>query len=65
MSQDNAPSPLTLMKNVEANLQILHLHPEQVRPIRLSEIAAYRDLLIRSSQRIADLLADIQGGSHE
>lgn len=53
------------MKNVEANLQLLHLHPEQVRPIRLTEIAAYRDLLTKASQRISDLLDDVKGGSDQ
>jgi hypothetical protein len=53
------PHALTLLKNAAANLEILHLHPEQVQPLRFTEIAAYRTLLNRVAHAATELCADL------
>lgn len=56
-----APAPLTLLKNADANLELLHLHPEAVQPLRLTDMRAYRELLARIACRVADLRNDLEG----
>jgi hypothetical protein len=53
------PSAIMLLRNADANLEILHLRPERVQPLRLVDIREYRDLLDRVAARVADLREDI------
>lgn len=62
MSAPTLPGPLTLLKNADANLELLHLHPESVQPLRIVDMRAYRELLMRISARVEDLRADLEGG---
>ena len=60
-----APSPIVLLKNADANLELLHHHPEQVQPLRLTDMRAYRELLFRIAARVEDLRGDLDGGRGE
>ena len=62
MSAPTLPSPMTLLKNADANLELLHLHPEAVQPLRVVDMRAYRELLMRIAARVDDLRADLEGG---
>lgn len=63
MSQpsESKPSAIMLLRNADANLEILHLRPEQVQPLRITDMRQYRELLERLANRIADLRNDISG----
>jgi hypothetical protein len=47
-----------LLRNADANLEVLHLRPGQVQPLRLTDMREYRDLLFRIAARVEDLRAE-------
>lgn len=63
MSQptESKPSAIMLLRNADANLEILHLRPETIQPLRITDMRQCRELLERLANRIADLREDLQG----
>ena len=48
-----------LLKNADANLEILHTRPDTVQPLRVVDMRAYRELLRRIQGRVEDLISDL------
>jgi len=65
MNGQTPPSPITLLKNADACLELLHHHPEQVQPLRFTDMRTYRELLFRIAARVEDLRGDLDGGRGE
>ncbi len=55
----NKPSAITLLKNADVNLSLIHETPHAVQPLSLVQMREYAELLRRIAARVEDLRAEM------
>lgn len=58
MAANDQVTVVELLKSADAALEVLHVTPERVRPLKFTEVRQAADLLTRIKRRVEDLRAD-------